>query len=254
MLSSNEYRGIVLSSLIILALLILNVVPVTHQAIIDADHNMAVWANSMLQQQPQLAYNMGKLNTRISDVMIGSGISLVFLATGMFRRSPSEACGKVSYYFWVALLIITTYACSNLLAEVFPQAHPTCFDPELTNVQKLFGIKLRTSANESFPSGHAMAYALFTMLYFSKSPYLARGLAVFATIMLSMRLILGLHWLSDIVLGSLPLAFFVYSLATESPLSKTLPMLENLMVKAAIAINPKPFLPDAGHRNPLQNR
>lgn len=99
----------------------------------------------------------------------------------------------------VAVMILTGIACTLIYKWI--KARTTRARP----CQRHPGIRLTTLPLDlySFPSGHTLHAVCFTLVASAYYPALAPWLAPFALLVAASRLILGLHYLSDVLVGAL---------------------------------------------------
>jgi membrane-associated phospholipid phosphatase len=121
-----------------------------------------------------------------------------------------------AFWLWIGIVCVSTYLLTNLVE--IPHPIPLVAMPELKNVGTMFHLVLRTNPNSSFPSGHAFAYSYFALMSVRFYPRMAVFFGGLFLIMPTIRLVIGIHWLSDILLGALPLAILLVALSWETPI------------------------------------
>jgi hypothetical protein len=202
-------------------LAMLNMVPAIHSGIISADTHLAYTFNSVLSINPTFDKLLGILNTRLGDLFVLSCLCFCFFAHISQGTTFTEKVRRASFWLWVGILLVVTYLFSCVIEDHFNRATPLEGLSNLKSVITMYGIVPHSSANESYPSGHGLAYIFFVLMAWRPYRKMALCIAAVGTVMLSMRLIIGLHWLSDIALGSLPLAAMVTCLLQETKLKKS---------------------------------
>jgi membrane-associated phospholipid phosphatase len=122
------------------------------------------------------------------------GFALLFLISQIFIKNKRVA--HVSLFFLLAI-IVSGLSC-DILKIVFGRARPTVFLQ-----QHLYGFYFFQwhSNMWSFPSGHATTIASLAMVLSLLYPRFWLGFFAFATVVASSRIIVGAHFLSDVMLG-----------------------------------------------------
>lgn len=218
-------------------LLLLNQLPAVHHAIISLDRAVAVRANSLLGRSPAFDRQLGRLNTRAGDVFVLALICLVFLVHALRGADSKEILRRLTFWGWTGLLCLATYALQSESEYLIKRKIPILELDQLKNLHAMYGIPLRTGGGSSFPSGHGLAYIFFALMAWRRG-YLGVSLALWglAVLMPGLRLVIGVHWLSDVVLGSLPLAALIAALAWETRLRKTYILMGKAVLLFAVQI------------------
>lgn len=221
----------------VITLLIMgNCLPLFHNAIIGWDMQVVHAANGLLAQMTFVAPLIAKANTRWGDLAVISCLGAAFVTHGMLTDSRQETVRRLAFWAWVSLICAITYAGVCVLEELFPRQIPLAALADLFDVQKAYDIKLRTSATESFPSGHGLAYMLFTLMSWNVYRRMSLFIGAIGAVMLGLRLMIGVHWFSDIFFGSLPLALLVRSIACETPLIQSFWPIQTVIARAVSSI------------------
>lgn len=208
---------IVLGSALALAVLITN--PTLHTVINNWEASPTITANAIVGLHPSLDHLLGWLNTRVGDVIVISLIATTFVAHSFRASTFDDLVERLSFWGWVSTLCISMYLVICATEDLYCHPIPVQALPQLHDVRAMYGIPVHASAFNSFPSGHGLAYIFFAiMAWYKRYTRMSAYLIVLGTIMLSTRLILGMHWLSDIFLGALPISLVLSFAAMGTPL------------------------------------
>ncbi|MGH9553189.1 MAG: phosphatase PAP2 family protein [Terriglobales bacterium] len=175
-------------------------------------------------------------STKYGDIFVLGCFCVLFGVHCLRGTSLNEAARRISFWLWASIWCVGTYVIACHIADVLTPRPTPLASLQLHDVQQMYGVKLRTSAAHSFPSGHALAYMTFTLASLGRFARMSLILGLLGTVMLSVRLILGLHWLSDIVLGSLPLTLVILALAAQPLWGKIRNWFETLINRVLIAL------------------
>jgi membrane-associated phospholipid phosphatase len=212
--------SVVLCSVLALSVLITN--PAIHSAINNWEANLTIAANSIVGMHPSLDRLLGWLNTRIGDLLVISLMAGIFTAHSFGASTFNVLVERLSFWGWVATLCISTYLLVCATEHLYCHPIPVQALPQLHDVRTMYGIPVHASAFNSFPSGHGLAYIFFALMAWCKRyRRMSLFLILFGTIMLATRVVLGMHWLSDIFLGALPLSLVLSSVALRTPLKQS---------------------------------
>lgn len=220
--TNNNHSKTVLACGLIFTIVALYMMPSVRELFGQLDLVVAYAANDLLKSHFTLAPIAALLNTRVGDVILIGILTAAFMIHALKGENWEIRSQRVAYYLWVGAMCLGTYALVCLTEGHFPRPIPLVALPNLVDVRQYCPIHLHTDPNNSFPSGHALAYCLFTIMYLRSQPKLALLVATLGSLMLMSRLMIGIHWLSDIIFGGLPLAILVAAMAWETRLRMTL--------------------------------
>jgi len=209
----------VLGAVLLLALL--NMIPAVHSAIINVDTQIAINMNSIIGISPIFDQTLGWLSTRVGDAFVLFCICLLFLIHSLRGANLNEYIRRLSFWIWVGALCLITYSISCASEYFVKRDTPLLALPQIRNLQTIYGIALHSCSTSSFPSGHGLAYIFFAMVAWRRYFRMSLVLWGLALVMLSVRLIVGLHWLSDIIFGSLFISILLVSLINDTRLKNT---------------------------------
>jgi membrane-associated phospholipid phosphatase len=196
-------------------LMFANLIPAVHREIIGIDTQAALFMNALIGTCPVIDRVVAWLNTKMGDVVVLFLVSTIFFVHSLSGSSSRAIIRRLSFWGWLAVLCLTGYALEVLLGTCVKRDIPLLALSQLKNVQTIYGITLRTDPLASFPSGHATAYMFFALMAWPRFRRMSLFLLAFGVLMLSTRLIVGVHWLSDMLLGALPFSMLIASLSYE---------------------------------------
>jgi len=209
----------VLLAVFLLALLNLN--PAIHSVIINLDIQIALKMNSLIGINPFFDHALAWLSTSTGDVFILVCICLLFVTSSLHSANLNETTRRLSFWAWVGTLCLITYGISCASEQFIKRDTPLLALHQLKNLQTICGTMFHSCPTSSFPSGHGFAYFFFAMMAWKRYFRISLVLWCLAIIMLSLRLIIGLHWFSDIAFGSLFLSALLVTLIEDTPLKNT---------------------------------
>lgn len=125
--------------------------------------------------------------------------------------------------FTILFLALTICLVNGMLFPEFihmPRKSPTVMDPEAFRLSSVIKwTKVKDHSRSSFPGDHATTAVLFTCLIYHLMGWRLGLLAtVYAIFFCLPRLIVGAHWLTDIILGSAFISITFSSFIMGSPL------------------------------------
>jgi membrane-associated phospholipid phosphatase len=202
-------------------MLLLNTNPVIHTAIINFDMRVALGMNSVLGHVPLFDRTIGWLSTRAGDLFILGFICLLFAVHSFCGANLHEVIRRGSFWIWLGFLCASTYLISCSLECFVRRDTPLSVLHPFNNLQTMYGITFHSCPTSSFPSGHGMAFLFFAIMASWRYFRMSLLLWSLAILVLSLRLILGLHWLSDIICGSLFIVLILICLIEDTPLKNT---------------------------------
>lgn len=124
---------------------------------------------------------------------LGDGLFWYLLMTGLLLFDGTAAVKPVVVMILTGTVCTLTY---RWIKQTTTRQRPC---------QRYPGIRLTTLPLDlySFPSGHTLHAVAFTVVASAYYPLLTPWLAAFALLVAASRLILGLHYLSDVLVGAL---------------------------------------------------
>jgi membrane-associated phospholipid phosphatase len=188
-------------------------IPAGRSVIEHVDLWTAYAFNSIVGHSPTVDKILAFLCTKYGDVCVLGTIVTVFAVQSLRGTTLKEAAKRLNFWFWVGLWCVAAYLITCVISDDFLPRPTPVTQLHLSNVQELYGIKLRSSALHSYPSGHCLAYMMFAIASIKRYPRTSLLIAGLGLLTMALRLSLGLHWLSDILMGSLPLTLLVLSVA-----------------------------------------
>ena len=220
-------RLIALNSALLLMLLIIS--STVHAAVNSWESHLTIAANSFIGIHPTFDQSLGWLNTRLGDVVVCSLLVTIFIAHSFGASTFNDLVERLSFWGWVGALCISTYLLTCATEHLYCHPIPVQALPQLHDVRSMYAIPVHASAFNSFPSGHGLAYIFFALMaWFKRYRRMSVFLILFGTVMLGTRVVLGMHWLSDIFLGALPLSVVLRFAAMETPLKRVYPRFYSL--------------------------
>ncbi|MEM6049324.1 phosphatase PAP2 family protein [Erwinia sp. P7711] len=211
----------------LLTILVLNVLgfalffswylPVNHGFWFQLDKNIFYWFNDRLLTNKPLLWLLAVTNFRAFD-----GISLLAMG-GLylhFWRRETPPGRRRLLAIGIAMLICAVVL--NQLGHLIPVSHPspTKFFPDVNHVTKLTGIPAKDASADSFPGDHGMMlmiFACFMLRYFTRRAFMIAVAIVI--VFASPRIMIGAHWFTDVVVGSLSVVLVGMSWCLLTPIS-----------------------------------
>jgi len=211
----------------LLTILVLNVLgfalffswylPVNHGFWFQLDKNIFYWFNDRLLTNKPLLWLLAVTNFRAFD-----GISLLAMG-GLylhFWRRETPPGRRRLLAIGIAMLICAVVL--NQLGHLIPVSHPspTKFFPDVNHVTKLTGIPAKDASADSFPGDHGMMlmiFACFMLRYFTRRAFMIAVAIVI--VFASPRIMIGAHWFTDVVVGSLSMVLVGMSWCLLTPIS-----------------------------------
>lgn len=185
---------------------------VLSSSIYSIDKNMVRTANSLISGNEPLAILIGTLTSKAGLIAIlVAGCAFVGLHTAA-GNSHTERMERMSFWCWTGLLLNFGCAILGLTQDLFPVLSPLQLLTHFTNVQSSYDIALPmdVSAIASIP---AFSFVFLSMITSKRYPTASKLVMVAGTVVLALRLVVGLEWPSSIVLGAMPAALLLASIA-----------------------------------------
>lgn len=187
------------------------------------DVNAFKFLNSQLLSTKLLQYFWAALNHKYMDLVEDLLFLLFFI--GGIKAAPSSMKRRKCAQFLSCILLagaIIFFINRQFLRYYtpFPRQSPSLVvTPCIRITEEIPWKYVKDETDASFPGDHATTLLLFGLLYSAFAP---RKLAISSWIYVGFRtlprLILGAHWISDVVVGSVSISLFFVSCFLYTPL------------------------------------
>ena len=183
------------------------------------------WANESLRGNILTQIFWALANIKITD-LFGAVFIITFSLLYIFNAGKEEVKVRIAqflyYLIWfeIGILFLKEAFFSILVAINFLRESPSLvFENPILLSKVCPWLKIKDSSRWCFPGDHAfivLEWATFMWVYAGRRI----GILAFvsSTLFIVPRLIAGAHWLSDILLGSFPIALLFASWALFTPL------------------------------------
>lgn len=212
------------------SLYVANLNAAVHHLVTAVDRTSAIAFNSFVGHSKIFDLTLAELSTKLGDIFVLLCMACVIAVHSLRGTTLKESANRISFWLWSSIWCVGSYllVCCVIAEQLTPRETPITA-MHIKNVQDMYHMKLRTSAIHSYPSGHALAYMMFCITSLKTYPGMAVFFGAFGVLMLWVRLTLGLHWISDMVFGSLPLALLVLAVAAQPLAQKGYQLLERVV-------------------------
>lgn len=195
--------------------------PVNHGFWFPIDSGIFHFFNEQLVKNQAILWLVAITNNRAFD-----GCSL--LAMGCLMLSfwlKEESAGRRRIIIIGLVMLLTAVVINQLAQGLMPvkRSSPSLFFPNVHRVSELLPISTKDASKDSFPGDHGMMlliFASFMLRYFGKKAF-AIGLII-VVVFAFPRVMIGAHWLTDIVIGSLSAVLIGVPWCLMTPLSDRL--------------------------------
>ncbi len=179
--------------------------------------------NGTLDGHPFAQIFWGLLNHKRVD-LIEDAVFLLFFILGIYAAPKQDRLRRTGQFVFCILFagciiffVNRTFLRNHVL---IPRDSPSIvIQPHVRVTETLTRIKIKDKTAASFPGDHATTLLLFATLYtFFAGKKLGLYAYLYAAFRILPRLIVGAHWLSDILVGSVSLSLFFICWALCTPL------------------------------------
>jgi len=192
--------------------------PVNHGFWFPLDSAVFHFFNQELVKSEAFLWLVAITNNRAFD-----GISLIAMGCLMVSFWLKEDKTGRRRIMIVGLVMLLAAVVINQLAQhLMPvmRASPSLYFPDINRVSELLHITTKDASKDSFPGDHGMMlliFSAFMLRYFCKKAF-AIALIIVAVFAFP-RVMIGAHWLTDIVVGSLSAVLIGLPWCLMTPLS-----------------------------------
>lgn len=216
-----------------------NINLVAGQAAQRTDLAVAHFMNGLLGHFYPFDLFAAYISTAGGDILVLCFILLLMGIHASKAATQQEIIRRIAFWISTLLLILVV----SIVVDAFPlmRTIPLHTLHNLFDVRSIFGVVLRTDPYSCYPSGHTLAYSLLVLMAFRRYPKMGVTFLIMALLMLPIRLILGIHWITDMLLGSLPLALLINAVIWKVEVLHNFSMTERAMVFAFQQIPKSPI-------------
>lgn len=220
-ISSNSYKGVLIAAVISCLLVISWLIPITRLFWDYLDAMTYLWMHHFFLQSDFAQKFWAVMNSRIVD-NVSHALFILILVRYIF----SDNAQFIRKRTWQVVFILIAVVLSVLISKwvqhelsnrmSIKRDSPSIvlgYDVALSQV--LPGLEnVKDLSRRSFPGDHAMTLILLCgfIFCFVKKPGFKIVAGILAIFFLMPRLISGGHWLTDLVMGSLPIAIFALAI------------------------------------------
>jgi membrane-associated phospholipid phosphatase len=226
-------------------LIILWLLPTTHSWIEKFDKIVFFKLNSLISKYPYWQTFWVMANHYYSNDLVFDAIIIGFAFVHIFKSPKHLTARKLAeILFTIIITVLTILLVHRLLMQEIFSVHrksPVLLNPLNHMLSEITSwINIRTKSKCSFPSGHGTSALLFVFSCFILMGPRKGLLSLFFGLYLMLpRVIIGGHWLSDILFGSLPIALIVVAFCFYTPFfHQSIRLFEKLIYKCAPKLNP----------------
>ena len=196
-------------------------IPANHGFWFPLDSGLFHFFNQALVKSDAFLWLVAITNNRAFD-----GFSL--LAMGCLMLSfwlKEDKAGRRRILIIGLVMLLFAVAINQLATAIIPvkRSSPTLFFTDIYRVSELLHIPTKDASRDSFPGDHGMMlliFSAFMLRYFGKVAGII-GLII-AVVFAFPRIMIGAHWLTDIVIGSMTVVLIGLPWWLMTPLSDRL--------------------------------
>jgi Kdo2-lipid A phosphotransferase len=176
------------------------------------DHQCFFFFNKLFQNNLTMQKIVSIMNSRWGDWIFESIIIFIYLTFSFLKKD----CKFLKNLLILILCIATSQILTNIIFRKFivlRNLSPSYVLPVFIDYSTFDFIRNVTQSTRSFPANHAITSFLCILFSWKhlKGPY-ALFITLFSCIAMMPRLIVGGHWLSDVMFGALPIASIIFSI------------------------------------------
>lgn len=200
------------------SILLLGFIPQVSSAVLALDQAAAIRLNSFVGQSPVLDYVIRFVADDEGHDRLFVAVLLAMAVILWQTRSFNHRIARFSTFLFLLLLMAATLAANDYLEDVIGRRSPSMTMRDFLDVERLYKWDLDLTDKHTFPSDEALLFYLPGFILLRMGKTLSGVLLLLAGTILPLGIcIFGISWLSDIYLGSAPIAFLLSAVAVETP-------------------------------------
>lgn len=162
---------------------------------------------------------MAAMNNRFHDLAVML-MMLALMGLGC-QRDPK---GSWPRWFGIGVTMVLTAGVTALLVRylvVYTHVSPTLHYPQATRITELVDFSTKAISNSSFPGDHGIMAMIFTAFMLKFGDRLVRALSLIVLVLAATpRVIVGAHWFTDLLVGSLAIVLLILPWVLCTPLAE----------------------------------
>lgn len=194
--------------------------PANHGFWFPIDKSIFFYFNQKLPTNDTFLHLVAITNNRAFDSISLIAMGLLYLSF-YIKQDISGRRRMIIIGFVMLLTGVVLNQLGHLLPVVRPS--PTLTFPDINRVSQLIGVPTKDASGDSFPGDHGtmlIIFSCFMLRYLNRTGF---AIAILITIIFSLpRIIIGAHWFTDIIVGSLSVVLVVMSWWLMTPASDAL--------------------------------
>jgi membrane-associated phospholipid phosphatase len=168
---------------------------------------------------PRWTTLLAAMNSRIYDAVVMLGM-LAIMATACYR----DPRGGWLRWLGIGVIMLLTAGVTALLVRylvTYTHASPTLLYVDASRVSQFVSFATKDQAGSSFPGDHGIMAMIFTGFMLSFGDRITRiASLVIVVLAAAPRIMVGAHWLSDILVGSLSIVLLLLPWVLCTPLAR----------------------------------
>lgn len=193
--------AILLLNVLGIALFLSYYLPANHGFWAPIDKSVFFYFNRRLATHETFLHLVAITNNRAFDACSLLAMGLLYFSYYV-KKDPTGRRRMIM----VGIVMLLTAVVLNHLGHRLPVVHksPSLSFPHVNRVSELTGIPTKDSSGDSFPGDHGMMLMIFSAFALRYLGLRAFAIAVVISVIFAMpRLMIGAHWFTDIMVGSL---------------------------------------------------
>ncbi|MDN3507717.1 MAG: phosphatase PAP2 family protein [Simkaniaceae bacterium] len=199
--------------------------PSTHGVWDAIDLSIFKFLNSWIATSPLFQKFWAYSNANFMDWIHDFAMVSFFIIAFLTAKTKIMRQRRIAQFVICGLVIGATILTFNRgifkdLVHINRQSPTLVVENSIRLSEHVKTVKIKDKSDQCFPADHATTATLFTAIVFlTLGPTYGFFALFYAVYFCLPRLILGAHWMTDIVMGSVPITLFVTSWVFGSPLA-----------------------------------
>lgn len=219
----RDFSHVTKSIILLCTMVILWVLPITHQFIAYIDYKTFAWLNKSLLYSKTWQMLWGYLNHPNEtwlNIVFMIAVNILGICTIPKTQRPRAIALFLYCWFTFQIALFITHGIFSDWLQIHRNSPSVMFRPWVILSESLNVPNIKVYSSSSFPAGHVLVLIYwFKFLTMYSKPWVNR-LGIFTVLMLTLpRMISGAHWLSDVIF-TIVYAMMWFYIATETQLFK----------------------------------